>query len=173
MQLEDFVSESVISAAMLAARFVFAYIVILWLALVYWTFRDISRRSTDYAVILSASMLVAVTFLPGYWLYLILRPRMTLAERSEERFRKSLFADYRATSVCPACDERLRDDFLICPSCQKAVREPCGSCARALLASWKNCPYCGSATPTKKVGKTLTPVSEELPDLATPQPAHA
>jgi cbb3-type cytochrome oxidase subunit 3 len=173
MQLEDFVSESVISAVMLAARFIFAYIVIIWLALVYWTFRDIRRRSNDYAVILSAAMLVAVTFLPGYWLYLILRPRMTLAERAEERFRKSLFADYRATSACPSCDERLRDDFLICPNCEKPVREPCTGCARALLASWKSCPYCGLATPAKKLGKTPTPVSEELPDLATSQPAHA
>lgn len=173
MQLEDFLSEGVISAVMLAARFIFAYIAIIWLALIYWTFRDIRRRSNDIAVTLGAVMLVAVTFLPGYWLYLILRPRMTLAERSEETFRRSLFADYRATSACPSCNERLRDDFIICPSCEKTVREPCSGCSRALLASWKSCPYCGLGTPVKKLGKTPTPVSEELPDLATSQPAHA
>ncbi len=173
MEINDFVSEGVISAVMLAFRFIFAYVVIMWLALVYWTFRDIRRRSNDIVVTLASVMLVATTFLLGYWLYLVVRPRTTLAERAEENFRRSLFADYRATSSCPNCSERLRDDFILCPSCEKAVREPCTGCSRALLASWKSCPYCGLGTPAKKLGQTPTPVSEELPDLVTSQPAHA
>ena len=173
MQLNDFVSEGVISAMMLTVRFLAAYIAIMWLALVYWTFRDIRRRSSEPAIQLAAVALVATTFLAGYWLYLVLRPRTTLSERAEEAFRRSLFADYRASSACPSCNERLRDDFIICPSCEKPVRESCQGCSRALLASWKSCPYCGLTIARPKLGQTPTPVTTEIPDSAAPAPAPA
>ena len=57
-----------------------AYFVAFTLALVIWTFRDINARTRDVIAIVLATALVAVFNVPGLLVYLMLRPRETLAE---------------------------------------------------------------------------------------------
>ena len=57
-----------------------AFIAALWLSLVIWTYRDIRRRARDPLARILAVIVVAVLFLPGIVIYLILRPSRTLEE---------------------------------------------------------------------------------------------
>src|SRR3990172_3158897 len=60
-----------------------AFLVALWLSLVFWTWRDIRARSQDRFLRLLAPLLVLLLNLPGVIVYLILRPRLTLEEEYE------------------------------------------------------------------------------------------
>lgn len=143
--LNDLVGEGVVTAMILAAKLGFAYIAVMWIALIYWTFRDIRRRTNDIVLQAASVLLTTFFFLPGYWLYLVLRPRMTLGEIAEEHFRESLFAEYSQAGNCPRCRKQTREDFVICPHCQESLRSACAGCSRALVATWKACPYCSRA----------------------------
>ncbi|HCF84018.1 MAG TPA: hypothetical protein DEV72_02325, partial [Ktedonobacter sp.] len=60
--------------------FIVAFIFIFWLSLIIWTFRDIRSRTQDLLSQILATVLVAVFFIGGLFIYMILRPRQTLAE---------------------------------------------------------------------------------------------
>ena len=51
----------------------------LWLGLVIWTFRDIRSRSRDIFAQILATLVVAILNLPGLLIYMMVRPRETLA----------------------------------------------------------------------------------------------
>ena len=51
-----------------------AFLAALWLSLVIWTYRDIRNRARDILARILAVLVVAVLFLPGIVIYLILRP---------------------------------------------------------------------------------------------------
>ena len=57
-----------------------AYLMLLSLSLVVWTWNDISARSRDIFARLLAPLMVLVFNLPGLLLYFVLRPHETLAE---------------------------------------------------------------------------------------------
>lgn len=141
MELSDYVSDTLIQMVVLTTKFALFYLALIWLALAFWTFRDIRRRSNVAVVQTAAVALTLFFFVPGYWLYLILRPAMTLGEVAEERFRDRVLAGYAST--CPACRESVMDDFIVCPSCRYSLREACSACSHALQPQWKSCPYCG------------------------------
>ena len=52
--------------------------------LVFWTTRDIVRRSRSLFVQLSCILLVAALPIVGFFLYLLLRPRRTIEEKEME-----------------------------------------------------------------------------------------
>jgi hypothetical protein len=123
------------------------YLIAVWIAAIWWTFRDIRSRSTDVWLQVTATLLVAVFNFPGLLLYFILRPQRTLGEAyveslEEEAWRRSV-AD---TSVCPSCQQNIEPDYLFCPWCQARLRRTCPRCERPILLRWKLCPYCGSST---------------------------
>ncbi|MXY71618.1 MAG: hypothetical protein F4Y97_01100, partial [Dehalococcoidia bacterium] len=59
------------------------YGAVIWVALIFWVFRDIRQRTRDPIMQLISILLVLAFFLPGHWVYLILRPRQTLTELYE------------------------------------------------------------------------------------------
>src|SRR3990172_12300166 len=60
-----------------------AFLVALWLSLVFWTWRDIPALSQHRFLRVLAPLLVLLLNLPGVIVYLILRPRLTLEEEYE------------------------------------------------------------------------------------------
>lgn len=126
--------------------FIFAmYIATLWIAMVFWTARDIHQRSRSSSVQLGSALLVLAFFLPGLWLYLILRPRLTLAARYERSLEaEAVLMELADRANCPECSRRVADDFLVCPSCTAKLKEPCVECARPLNFAWIACPGCGA-----------------------------
>lgn len=170
--ITDVLGDGVITAALLGFKFVAAYIAIMWLALVFWTARDIRQRTTDLWVQGAAIMLALAFFLPGYWLYLVLRPRYTLKERAEERYREAIFAEYSSVGDCPACHRKTREEFVICPYCEYQLRKSCEACSHALLSSWTACPYCGTRTTKSLQVEGPVPTATAPAPLGS-QPAHA
>ena len=60
--------------------FVAVIVAVFWLALVIWAYRDMRARSRDPVAQLLGAILVAVLNIPGFFIYIMLRPRETLSE---------------------------------------------------------------------------------------------
>lgn len=134
------------------------YLGALWLTLVFWTYRDIRQRTRDPIVQTISVLLVLLFFLPGHWIYLILRPRYTLSELYERSLEEeALLQELEDQKACPTCKRRVQDDFLLCPSCRTQLKEPCRQCAKPLSYAWVACPYCGTEKPARE-GQGARPV---------------
>jgi len=141
-----------------------AYIALLWLGLALWTYRDIRDRSRDIYFHVLAVLLVLMFFLPGWFLYLILRPRETLNEAYSRSLEEEvLLHELEGQEVCPYCRRRVEGDFLFCPYCRTQLQEPCGHCRRPLRYGWALCPYCGSERPTPALTGTAAQEPVETP----------
>ena len=125
--------------------FLVAFGVIFWVSLVYWTWRDIRSRSQDFLTQVLATLLVTVFFVGGLFIYLIMRPRQTLAEIYERQLEEeSLLAEMTERQTCNNCHARVESDFQICPSCGQKLKRPCPKCERLLELRWSFCPYCAT-----------------------------
>lgn len=121
-----------------------AYYLLLWAAMVLWTYRDIHNRSRDVVVQVLAVALVLVFSFPGLLLHLILRPRQTLDEKYEQALEEEfLRRDVEERNVCPSCQRGVEPDFIMCPHCRTSLRRRCASCERVVDLTWSVCPYCG------------------------------
>ncbi|HLF24839.1 MAG TPA: zinc ribbon domain-containing protein [Anaerolineae bacterium] len=122
-----------------------AFIAALWLALIVWTFRDMRSRSRDIFAQILAALVVAVLNLPGLIIYMMLRPKETLAEAYERSLEEeALLQGIEEVERCPGCGGRVRADFLVCPACNTRLKKACRSCGRAINLRWNVCPYCGT-----------------------------
>lgn len=150
-----------------------AYLFALYAGLVVWTVRDIRARSRDILAHILATLLVAVFTVPGWLVYLLVRPHTTLAEEYDRSLvEEAMLQDLEEHRVCPGCRRRVEADFLLCPYCHRELRVRCASCGRLLNSNWDVCPYCGLARPKAKGrgGKEKAPEGVEAP---TPAPAIA
>src|SRR3989440_6221536 len=121
------------------------FIVIFWLSLIIWTFRDIRSRTQDFLSQVLATLLVTVFFIGGLFIYMILRPRQTLAEIYERQLEEeSLLAEMTERQTCNNCHARIEGDFQVCPSCGQKLKRPCPKCERLLELRWTFCPYCAT-----------------------------
>ncbi len=122
-----------------------AFFVIFSLSIVIWTFRDIRSRTQDFLTQILATVLVAVFNIGGLFIYMILRPRQTLAEIYERQLEEeSLLAEMTERQTCTNCHARIEGDFQVCPSCGQKLKRPCPKCERLLELRWTFCPYCAT-----------------------------
>ncbi len=114
-----------------------------------WTFRDMRARSRDVLAWIVATLMVALIPLFGLIVYLMLRPRETLAEAYERSLeQEALLQAIEEPEHCPGCGARVKSDYILCPTCHTRLKQSCPSCKRALYLHWAVCPYCGtSVTP--------------------------
>jgi len=128
----------------LAVNMLILFLVVIYLALVYWTYADARRRMTDPMLIGCAA---AASFFPfvGTLVYVIVRPPEYLDDIRERELEMQA-AEARLHELnymlCPHCDYEVEKDFLRCPNCSRKLRDPCMSCGRPLDPTWKLCPYC-------------------------------
>lgn len=136
-----------------------AYLVALWIASVWWTFRDIRLRTTDVFLQAAATLLVVIFNFAGLLIYFILRPPKTLAELYEESLEEeAVLQGIYVQSACPVCRQRAEPDFIFCPWCQTRLKRLCIRCDRPLLLRWKACPSCGEAVAGPVVEEQAPPV---------------
>lgn len=125
-----------------------ALLVALWLALVFWTYKDAKRRITDPLMIGVAVATALIFPFVGALFYTILRP----PEYLEDVLERDLEIRAREQELvgganrCPACRLPVRDDYLVCPKCRRKLKETCVKCSKPLDESWKVCPYCETET---------------------------
>ena len=119
-------------------------LVIIWLALIYWTYADARRRISDKLLVGSATVASFFPFI-GTLVYMIVRPPEYMDD-VHERELEIQAAEARivemGTHACPYCDYLVEKDFLRCPNCLRKLKDPCVSCGRPLDPEWKLCPYC-------------------------------
>jgi RNA polymerase subunit RPABC4/transcription elongation factor Spt4 len=143
-----------------------AFLTAIWVSAVIWAFRDIRSRTRDVFAQILATLMVVVFFplfpVPGLILYLILRPRETLAEIYERSLEEeALLQGIEERLACPGCNRRIEEDYVVCPTCHTRLKKPCVSCGRLLHLSWSVCAYCGAAQTT-----TQTAISAPREPLA-------
>jgi RNA polymerase subunit RPABC4/transcription elongation factor Spt4 len=136
---------SLLGSLGIVIAFIAAFVVIFWLSLIFWTFRDIRSRTQDLILQIAATLLVTVFFIGGLFIYLILRPKQTLAEIYERQLEEeSLLAEMTERQTCSNCHARVEPDFQICSSCGYKLKRPCPKCERLLELRWSFCPYCAT-----------------------------
>jgi len=125
----------------LTTRLFVLFVIVFWLSLVYWTYRDAKRRGA-LSVYWAAVVLFFNIF--GWFIYLVVRPPELLEDVKERELEiKAQEASLgKAELVCSSCFKPIEPDFLICPHCLKKLKESCPRCGRALRTSWTVCPYC-------------------------------
>ncbi|MBN2550012.1 MAG: zinc ribbon domain-containing protein [Anaerolineales bacterium] len=144
-----------------------AFIAALWLSLVIWAYRDIRRRARDPLARILAVLVVAVLFLPGIVIYLILRPPRTLEEDYQHTLEEeALLQSIEESSLCPGCSRRIRDNWQVCPHCHTKLRKACHQCGKLIELPWNLCPFCGAAAPglhreNLTLDEALRPLPEE------------
>ncbi len=141
---------------MIAQLIVLAAVVI-WLALVWYTYSDAGRRIEDQMLIRSATAGALIFPLVGTVVYVIVRPPEYIEDRIERELEMEAAAAKLASSdyqACPHCEEVVHGDFLRCPHCMRKLRDSCASCAKPLDPDWLLCPYCeaeiAGVTPAQK-----------------------
>src|SRR5205823_9385274 len=106
MDLQDFVTQ-LERILRIGITIVAAYLVALWIASIWWTFRDIRSRTTDIFLQIAATLLVATFSFAGLLIYFILRPPKTLAELYEESLEEEAFLQgIHVQTACPVCKQR-------------------------------------------------------------------
>jgi hypothetical protein len=127
-----------------AVGLVVLVLVIIWLALIYWTYAD-ARRRIDDGVLVACAAIASVFPYIGTLIYMIVRPPEYLDD-VHERDLEIQAAEARLAEigvhVCPYCDHEVEKDFLRCPNCLRKLKDPCVSCGRPLDPAWTLCPYC-------------------------------
>ncbi len=120
------------------------YIVLLWMATVIWTYRDIHARHEEALLqVLAVSMALLIPF-AGLGVYMMLRPRQTISDRYERSLEEEyLRHDIEEQFVCPQCQRGIDHEFILCPHCHTALRRRCISCDHVIDLTWAICPYCG------------------------------
>jgi hypothetical protein len=125
-------------------------LVVLWVALVFWTYADARRRIEDPMLVGCAAVAALFPFV-GTIVYAIVRPPEFLEDvRLRELEMQAAEArlhqlDYE---LCPHCDYEVRGDYLRCPSCMRRLKEPCHNCGKPIDPAWRLCPFCEAEAPS-------------------------
>jgi hypothetical protein len=128
----------------LAVNLLVLFLVVIWFALIYWTWADARRRIDDPMLVGCATAASVFPFI-GTIVYMIVRPPEFL-EDMRERELEIAAAEARLANLdqpeCPYCGFDVEKAFLRCPSCLRRLKEPCTVCGKPLDPRWKICPYC-------------------------------
>ncbi len=128
----------------LAATLFILMIVVVWLALIVYTYFDAKRRIADPFLVACATI---GSFFPyiGTAVYAIVRPPEFL-EDAHERELEIRAAELKVRQLteasCPSCEYPVERNYLRCPKCEHRLKDPCPSCGKPVDPRWAICPYC-------------------------------
>ena len=146
-----------------------AFLAALWLSLIIWTARDIRRRSSDGFTRVLAVLVVTILFIPGWFLYLILRPATTLEDEYQRTLEEeALLQNIEDIARCPGCNRRVQPDWMVCPNCHTMLKKSCHQCWKLIELPWNVCPYCGTPVPGTRTDDITAEVSDEVSEGENP-----
>jgi hypothetical protein len=125
-------------------------VIVVWLALIVYTYLDARRRIEDPFLVACATV---GSFFPyiGTAVYAIVRPPEFIEDARERRLEIKA-AELRVRQLteasCPSCEYPVEKTFLRCPQCQRRLKDPCQKCGKPVDPRWSLCPYC--ETPVAK-----------------------
>ncbi|HEX3042389.1 MAG TPA: zinc ribbon domain-containing protein [Solirubrobacterales bacterium] len=128
----------------LVATLFLLMLVVLWLALIVYTYLDARRRIGDPFLVACATVASFFPFI-GTAVYAIVRPPEFL-EDAHERELEIKAAELRVRQLseqsCPKCEYPVERNYLRCPNCQTRLKDPCPTCKKPVDPRWGLCPYC-------------------------------
>jgi hypothetical protein len=130
----------------LAVTLLILMLIVVWLALIVYTYLDARRRVSDPFLVGCATIASFIPYI-GTAVYAILRPPEFL-EDAHERELEIRAAELRVRQLtelsCPNCEYPVEKNYLRCPNCQHRLKDPCPSCGKPVDPRWALCPYCES-----------------------------
>jgi hypothetical protein len=137
----------------------FFFLVVFWLATVYWVYKDARRRIEDPWLVVMATLLGLVPPFLGVLIYMLFRPPEYLDDVRERELEIKAMEERLAKRdlFCPVCRAEVDSTFLVCPVCTTKLKLSCVNCKAPLEALWQICPYCEtpvSVPPPLELGQT-------------------
>jgi hypothetical protein len=155
---------------LVATLFVMALVVV-WLALIVWTYFDASRRIEDPVLVACATAASLFPYI-GTFVYSILRPPEFLDD-AKERELEIKAAELRVRQLselaCPNCNYPVEKSYLRCPNCQRRLKDPCESCGKPVDPRWALCPYCETVLPGRQRPTRKDEPGQRKPSRGAPQ----
>jgi hypothetical protein len=133
----------------LAVSLFILMLVVVWLALIAYTFLDARRRISDPVLVACATAASLFPYI-GTIVYVIVRPPEFIEDARERELEikaSALRVRQLAELSCPNCEYPIEKNFLRCPHCQRRLKDPCPTCGKPVDPRWALCPYCESALP--------------------------
>jgi Double zinc ribbon len=159
----------------LVATLFLLMLVVLWLALIVYTYLDARRRISDPFLVACATV---ASFFPyiGTAVYAIVRPPEFL-EDAHERELEIKAAELRVRQLreqsCPHCEFPIERNYLRCPNCQRRLKDPCPTCNKPVDPRWGLCPYCETTLGGGGSGERPRRKQRRDPEERQPQPRSA
>lgn len=144
-----------------------AFLFAFWIAMGIWTFNDIRTRSRDWLSISLAVTLVLVFPIIGWILYMMIRPKATLAEMYDRALEEeSLLRELEETLTCHTCGIPVKESWVYCPNCHSQLQHACSTCGALVRNEWDICVNCGAP---QRPPKTAQPAQPAPPAQPRPQ----
>lgn len=140
-------------------------LVVVWFALIAWTYFDARRRIEDPVLVMCAT---GASLFPivGTIVYSILRPPEFLADRRERELEiraSELRVRQLEEQSCPNCGHPVERTYLRCPSCRARIKHPCEACRQPVDPRWSVCPYCETALGGAQPERRTAPATRRQP----------
>jgi hypothetical protein len=147
-----------------------AFLFAFWIAMGIWTFNDIRARSRDWLAILLACTLVLIFPIVGWVLYLMIRPKETLAEVYDRALEEeALLREIEETLACPSCGVPAKENWVYCPNCHAQLQHSCPSCGNLVRNEWEICVFCGTSQQVATPRRIPSPAAQVRPVPALDQ----
>lgn len=137
-------------------------LVVVWLALIVYTYLDAKRRISDSFLVGCATLASFIPYL-GTAVYAIVRPPEFL-EDAHERELEIKAAELRVRQLeeltCQGCGYPVEKSYLRCPQCERRLKDPCSSCGKPVDSRWALCPHCETPLAGKRESSRRRPASK-------------
>jgi RNA polymerase subunit RPABC4/transcription elongation factor Spt4 len=122
----------------------FFFLIVFWLAVGYWVYKDAKRRISDAVLVAMAVILGLIPPFLGALVYMLFRPPEYLEDVRERELEIKAMEQRlaRRDQYCPVCRAEVGADLLVFPVCTTKLRQACANCKAPLEALWQVCPYC-------------------------------
>src|SRR5919204_873699 len=139
------------------------FLIVFWLAVGYWVYKDARRRIEDPLLVAMAVILGLIPPYLGALVYMLFRPPEYLEDVRERELEIRAMEERlaRRDLYCPVCRAEVEPVFLICPVCTTKLKQACVSCKSPLEPLWQVCPFC--ETPIERTPLGLDLSLEEAP----------
>ena len=133
------------------------FVVVFWLAVGYWVFKDARRRIEDPWLVGAATVLGLVPPFVGALIYMLFRPPEYLEDvRERELEIKAMEENLDAVERCPVCRAAIEPNFLACPVCTTKLKDSCRRCKAPLEPLWQICPFCETPVESPRAVENLS-----------------
>ena len=142
-----------------------AFVVLFWVATVFWVRKDARRRIADWKLVWLATLIGAIPPFLGPLIYMLFRPPEYLEDvRERELELKMIERGLEGRELtCWVCSAQVEPEFLVCPVCTTRLRQACASCGRPLEPAWQICPFCETPVVADETTVPLRPPPARRP----------